>query len=276
LGGIVGASGAAITTQYLHPFYMFTFYAAMGGVYTVFAFLIDDIRTDHNISVSENLKTSFGHLSQSIVYKSLIFLFFSKAIIPSYGDIMYYWMIEVLFFSKTVIALLVLVAFVMAIFGSIFYNVFLKDLEFRKIMIVAHVVIAIAIFGIFLLVTRISKEVLGINDYVFAIFGDAIIETLFIAFIYMPTLVFQTKIVPKNTEATVYSFFSSLMIFASQFVAPMWGSFIASQYRLSNDNFDAIGRVVLIEFFLSLVPLTFVCILPSNRQIIKYRAKLDV
>lgn len=214
-------------------------------------------------------------MSQSIVYKSLIFLFFSKAIIPSYGDILYYWMIEVLLFSKTVIALLALVAFIMAIFGSFLYNVLLKDLEFRKIMIIAHVVIAISILGIFLLVTRISKDVLGINDYVFAIFGDAIIETLFIAFIYMPTLVFQTKIVPKNTEATVYSFFTSLSIFASQFIAPLWGSFIASQYDLSKNNFDSIGTVVLIEFFLSLVPLTIVWILPTNSQIVKYKEKLD-
>ena len=141
-------------------------------------------------------------------------------------------------------------------------------------MIIAHVVIAIAVLGIYWLVTRISYRIFGINDYIFAFFGDAVIETLFVAFIYMPTLVLQTKVVPKNTEATVYSFFSSLMIFANQFVSPLFGSFIANLFGVTKDNFDQIGTIVLIEFVLSLAPLALIWILPTNQDIQEFHDKL--
>lgn len=274
LGGIFGSSVASVATQYLHPFYIFTMYAFMGVLYTTFAFWVDEITTETRVNAKVNIKASLNHLSKGIVFKSLVFLFISRAIVPSYGDIMYYWMINVLNFSKTTIALLALVAFTTAIFGSFVYNMCLKQLEFRKIMIFAHIVIAIAVLGIFCLVTRISKEIFGINDLLFALFGDAAVEILFVAFIYMPTLVFQTKIVPKNIEATVYSFFSSLMVFATQFVSPVFGSFIAKSFNVTKDNFEAIGTIVLIEFFLSLVPLTIVWILPSNDQIEEFYQKL--
>lgn len=219
------------------------------------------------MDASENVKKSVDHLSKTIVYKSLLFLFFSRAIVPSYTDIMYYWMIDILHFSKTIIAILALIAFSAAILGSVLYNKFLKKLEFKHTMIIAHVLIAFAILCVFCLVTRISKEVFHINDIFFAVFGDAAIEILFVAFIYMPTLVLQTKIVPKNVEATVYSFFTSLMQLANQFVAPMFGGIIASSFGVTKSNFDSIGTIVLIQFILALTPLSIVWILPSNQQI---------
>lgn len=274
LGGIFGSAIASVTTEYLHPFYIFTMYAVMGVIYSTFAFCIEDIEADENARASENIDKSLKHLSRPIVYRWMIFIFVSRAIIPSYSDILYYWFINVLNFSKSTIAILALVAFITAIMGSFSYNWFLKKLEFRTTMIVAHIVIAIAVLGIFWLVTRISKNIFGFNDYLFAFFGDAVIETLFVAFIYMPTLVLQTKIVPKNTEATVYSFFSSLMIFGNQFVSPLFGSFIANIFGVTKDNFDSIGTIVLIEFGLSLAPLALIWILPKNQEIQEFYQQL--
>ena len=124
LGGIFGSAIASITTEFLHPFYIFAMYAVMGVIYSVFAFWIEDIEADENAHASENIDKSLKHLGHPIVYKWMIFIFVSRAIVPSYADILYYWMINVLEFNKTIIAILALVAFLMAIMGSLSYNWF--------------------------------------------------------------------------------------------------------------------------------------------------------
>lgn len=204
---------------------------------------------ENNIGAWENIKISLAHMSKGIVFGTLIFMLISRAVIPSYSDIMYYFMINVLDFSKKTIALLALASFSTAILGSFAYNIFLKKCEFRVTMVIAHITIGFAIMITYLLVSRISKEVLGINDILFSLFTDAALEILFVAFVFMPMLVVQTKIVPKNVEATVYSVFASLRNLASDFVSPIIGGLIADNYHVSKDNFDHIGTIVIIQFF---------------------------
>lgn len=114
-------------------------------------------------------------------------------------------------------------------------------------MVLAHITIGLAILTTFLLVTRISKEYLGINDVLFSFFTDAALEVLFVAFVFMPTLVVQTKIVPKNVEATVYSVFASLRNVANDFISPMIGGMIADAFGVTKDNFKNIGRFKMIS-----------------------------
>ena len=64
------------------------------------------------------------------------------------------------------------------------------------------------------------------------------------------------------------------MIFANQFVSPLFGSFIANLFGVTKDNFDQIGTIVLIEFVLSLAPLALIWILPTNQDIQEFHDKL--
>lgn len=166
-------------------------------------------------------------MTQRIVFGTVLFIFISRSMVPSYSDIMYYWMINVLQFSKKTIALLALTSFFTAIAGTFLYKTFLKNFEYRCLMFTAQLIIALSVLVTLMLVTRFSKEVLGINDIFFAFFTDATIEVMYSAFVYMPTLVIQTRIVPKNVEATVYSVISSLRNIANAFVSPLVGGKIA-------------------------------------------------
>jgi len=233
---------ASVANNMLHPYTIFNFYAGISIFHTFLAYFIEEIQVENNIGAWENIKRSISHISKKIVFGTMLFMLISRAAIPSYSDIMYYFMINVLDFSKSTIALLALISFATAIVGSFIYNICLKNLEFRVTMVMAHLTIGVAIMSTFLLVTRISKEVLGINDIVFSFFTDAALEVLFVAFIFMPTLVVQTKIVPKNVEATVYSAFASLRNVANDFIAPMMGGMIAKSFNVTKDNFDNIGK----------------------------------
>ena len=197
----------------------------------------------------------------------LLLYYKNHSIIPNYSDIMYYYLINVLDFSKQTIALLDLIAFCTAIFGSFLYSCFLSKIEFRKTMIIAHIIIGISVIPTFLLVTRISKNTFGINDVVFSVFTDAALEVLFVAFIDMPSLVVQIKITPKNVEATVYNMFRTISNLTADFISPMIGGTIASVFSVSSNNFDNVSWIIVIQFVLSFVPILFVWILPSNQEI---------
>mmetsp|Transcript_30039 Transcript_30039/g.26613 ORF Transcript_30039/g.26613 Transcript_30039/m.26613 type:complete len:255 (+) Transcript_30039:737-1501(+) len=210
-----------------------------------------------------------------VVYGTMIFMLISRAVVPSYGDIMYYFFINVLEFNKTIIALLSLIAFTTAIFGSFIYNLFLKKLEFRVTMFIAHIIIGFAIMSTYLLVSRISKEIFGINDILFAFFTDAALDILFVAFIFMPMLVAQTKIVPKNVEGTIYSVFSSIRNLANDTISPVFGGLIATHFKVTRDNFDNISSIVLIQFACNLIPICFIWLLPNNQMLEEFSQQIS-
>jgi hypothetical protein len=267
IGGISGSLTASVVNDMFHPYQVFSFYSVTVLLITVLACWAQDMPVENNLGAWEKIKISLMHMKKGIVLGTLIFMLISRAIIPSYSDIMYYFMINVLEFSKKTIALLALASFSTAIIGSFFYNIFLKKWEFRVTMIIAHVIIAWAVMTTYLLVSRISKEVFGINDVLFALFTDSALEILFVAFVFMPMLVVQTKIIPKNVEATVYSVFASLRNIAHDFISPVVGGVIAQCFNVSKNNFKNIGSIVIIQFCWSLIPIMFIWLLPSNKTI---------
>lgn len=143
----------------------------------------------------------------------------------------------------------------------------LKNLEFKTSMLIAHILIALAIIVNLMLVTRFSKNVLGINDVMFSVFTDSALEILFIAFVFMPSLVVQTKIIPKNVEATVYSIFTSMSNLARGFISPLFGGVIAGLFKVTNDNFQNLKWLLLIELACNIVPLCLLWMLPTNKEL---------
>lgn len=196
-GGIVGSVVSSYVNEHFHPFVIFRGFWVTSIMFTIFAFCIKEIQLDQNTSAIENVKLSLQHISRGLVLGPLVFLFISGSIIPSFSDITYYWMITVLEFSKRTIALLALIAYCTAFVGTFIYNSWLKNIEYRYIMVLAHAVIAFAWGLSFLQVSRISKEVFGMNDIFFSFVSDAALDILYVAFVVMPTSVVQTKIVPK-------------------------------------------------------------------------------
>ena len=242
IGGICGSLVASVANTLMHPYNVLAMYSFILALISILAFCVRDIPIEEHIGACENIKISLKHMTNRVVFGTLVFMFISRAIVPSYQDIMYYFFINVLNFTKSVIALLSLIAFTTAIFGSFLYNLCLKNLEFKVTMLIAHLIIGVAIMSTYLLVSRISYEVLGVNDIVFAFFTDAALDVLFVAFIFMPMLVVQTKIVPKNVEATVYSVFGSLRNLANDTVSPLMGGIIANNLGVTRDNFDNISQ----------------------------------
>lgn len=123
IGGISGSLIASVANEMAHPYTIFNFYAGLSIFHTFLAYFISEITVDEGIEVWENIKISVKHMGKKIVFGTMIFMLISRATVPSYSDIMYYFMINVLNFSKSTIALLALISFSTAIFGSFIYNI---------------------------------------------------------------------------------------------------------------------------------------------------------
>ena len=130
--------------------------------------------------------------------------------------------------------------------------------------------IALCIVCNYLFVSGFSRVVLHINDKFFCLFTDVGAEVLFQAFVYMPTLVVQTKIIPKNIEGTMFALFMSLGNLANGFVSPMFGATLATWFGVDEDDFSALSILVLIQFGLSFLPMLMIPVLPTNKQIAKF------
>jgi len=68
-------------------------------------------------------------------------LFLARALVPSFGDVMYYFIINEVGFSKALIAVLTLGGYLGLFFGSSFYNRFFKSIDYPKMMFFAQILI---------------------------------------------------------------------------------------------------------------------------------------
>ena len=174
LGGILGSIVAMLLTNTIDPRTTFIFYSFASLIPFVMIFFI------HEVSVDRREQNSvLKHFCQPIVYKTVIYLILARSLVPHFGDIMYYFIINEVGFSKSVIAFITLTGFIALFIGSGLYNKFLRKIEYPNLMLSAQIVIAAIIALNFLFVSRISKEYLHINDLVFSIFTDGFAEIMY-------------------------------------------------------------------------------------------------
>lgn len=101
--------------------------------------------------------------------------------VPSFGDIGYYFSLNIVHFSKFTVSMLTLLGFVTLLLGTMAYERFLKNYEVRKLM---EWNILIGILGTFinLIFAMRLNLVLGISDIAFVIVSSVITDTLSTAF----------------------------------------------------------------------------------------------
>ena len=80
-GGILGSIIASYANENFHPYYIFSFYSCISLLYTLLAFLIEDITVDDNVNVWDNIIVSLNHLRSKIVLGTIIFLIISRGTI---------------------------------------------------------------------------------------------------------------------------------------------------------------------------------------------------
>ena len=166
----------------------------------------------------------------------------------------------------------------MMFFGAVLYNFLFSDSEIRILMVVACITNLIGAFMSLIFVRGIT---LGMSPYMFAIFSSAVSEILYMLFITLPSQVLFAKMIPSNIEASMFSITTGITNFGNLFMARQVGNGINLFFDVERENLDELWKLYVVQCGCSLLPLLFLCLIPSRKQIaevqkvIQYMEKED-
>ena len=188
-------------------------------------------------------------------------------IVPSFGDIGYYFSLNVVHFSKFTVSLLTLLGFATLLTGTMAYERYLKNYEVRKLMEWNTMIGALGCFITLIFAMRLNLA-MGISDIVFVIVSSVITDTLSTAFSQLPVLVLFAKITPKNIEATVFALFTGVLNLSAIVISPNMGIIINQTFvGVSLSSLDNYYKLVFIQMLLSVVPLFLLFLIPMKEEI---------
>ena len=240
-GGLIGAAVGSWYTERFHPRYAFLFLPLPLTVIFGLTFYVDEEQhagADESANVPQDrLKAAFGFLRTPLALRTSIYTFVVGTLSISFGDIMYFYLLDKLGFTKQFYGIIIIAVFASSILGSALYNCFLRNAEYRNIFTVSQIIIVCYDALQVLFVMRVTKTVLGLDDRLVALFSTASEEVLDQALRFMPAVVLISKITPPRVEGTVYSIFASINNFTFGFLAPSIGAALASYYGVSRTNF---------------------------------------
>ena len=98
------------------------------------------------------------------------------ASVPSFGDFLYYYQIEISGFSQFTYSMLTVLAYVTLLVSTFIYNGLLKNLEMRNMMVTACL---INLIGAFTTVLYTSDRTFGMSPLAFVCLTSTVTDTLY-------------------------------------------------------------------------------------------------
>lgn len=167
----------------------------------------------------------------------MLFFVIMGATIPSFGDFLYYYQIEVSGFSQFTYSMLTVLAFVTLFASTLIYTHFLKDQEISTMMITAC---AINLVGALTTVMYCSERTFGLSPLVFVCLTSTVTDTLYSAYTTLPAMVLFAKLIPENVESSMFAMLTGLLNFSNLFLSKELGIlinlFIGVEYVSETDN----------------------------------------
>lgn len=204
------------------------------------------------------------------IYLTLLFYVLCAASDPQYGVYWYYFKLNVVEFSKFQYAILDCFGFLTVILGTAYYNMYLKEYEFRTLI---RYSIYLSIFGALtnlIWAKRINLDY-GISDSIFVVSTDIVLGTLSLAFSHMPSMVLFAKITPTRIEATCFAFLTGTINFCNGVISTYLGTVVNDQFvGVTSNDLSNFTTLALISFITSFFPLAFLSLVPLKSDIKKY------
>lgn len=157
------------------------------------------------------------------LWKSLVFFLIMGCVIPSFGDFLYYYQIEVAGFSQVIYSMLGVLGFITLFISTFIYSSLLKDLEIMNMMVTACVVNMI---GSFLTVLFTKNITFGLSPLTFVCLTSTVTDTLYAAYTTLPAMVLFAKLIPENVESSMFAMLTGLLNFSQLVVAKELGILI--------------------------------------------------
>lgn len=160
--------------------------------------------------------------------------------------------------------LYILASITMMVLIGVFHYIFERH-SFRFGMGVSILLTTITTVFDIMYVLRVHEGIL--NDYVMLIFTNLLEDLVNMRFSNLPQMVINGKVTPKSIEATVFAVFAGMSNLGYGVVAPIIGNLIASALGINKVNLGNFYLALIIKLILSVVPLTFLFLVPNKGEI---------
>ena len=118
----------------------------------------------------------------------------------------------------------------------------------------------------FMFILRMNTDY-GIPDTALMIFTDTVSDILSMCLVFLPMNVIMTKICPKHIEATSFALLAGVSNFRS-YTRSYIGTWINDEFvGVSQENLDSYWILYSISFCCSFLPLLFIWMIPTRKQI---------
>ena len=165
--------------------------------------------------------------------------------------------------------------FLAAFAGTLIYNRYMRDYEYRSLILVGQFVFIFHMIFSICFIMRITKK-LGIDDRLMILAGDATIEVLELVFRFMPQMLLVIKIAPKKVEGTVYAVFGAIQSLMHNVIAPLIGSYLAKLYGVSRSNYANMAQLYVIALMCQMIVIPFLFMIPLRKDIEDWQEKEQI
>ena len=110
----------------------------------------------------------------------------------------------------------------------------------------------------------VTKTTLGLSPFLFMAIFNSVDESLYNAFVNMTASILNTKLIPPNVEASIYSLKAGLGNFSFLFLASWNTLFWNKFFEVTEDNLNDLWKLIVVKLCLSIVPLGFLWLIPSR------------
>lgn len=245
-GGILGSLFGGYLTETGQDSWCFALRALIGFLISGVALTMDsslEKESDERINASfkSRCKSNYDDIKKGIqlpeLWQSLLFFVIMGALIPSFGDFLYYYQIEITGFSQVVYSMLGVLGFLTLLISTFIYNGLLKNLEMRNMMITACL---INLVGSLTTVLYTKEMTFGLSPLAFVCLTSTVTDTLYNAYTTLPAMVLFAKLIPENVESSMFAMMTGILnfsnLFASKELGIMFNKFIGVYYTESDNN----------------------------------------
>ncbi|KAL4201150.1 hypothetical protein AMTRI_Chr02g214750 [Amborella trichopoda] len=213
------------------------------------------------LSLRLAIRSLFEAFRRPIVLRPMTWFFLSNVTIPNISTIMFYYQTEVLHLEASFLGTARVVGWVGLMLGTFTYNRYLKHMKLRRILMWAHVGLAIFTLLDGLLVSRLNVT-FGISDKALVLFGSTLADAIN-QLKLMPFLIISGQLCPPGIEGTLFALFMSINNLGST-LGSFLGAGLASALHISHQSFDNLLLAIIIQVACTLIPLGFLFLIPKQ------------
>ncbi|XP_043688059.1 probable folate-biopterin transporter 4 [Telopea speciosissima] len=205
-----------------------------------------------------SLCRAFG---QPIILRPMTWFFLAHVTVPNLSSVMFYYQTEFLNLDASFLGTSRIVGWLGLMVGTFIFNRFMRNMKLRRILMLAHVGLAILSLLDIALVSRVNVS-FGISDKIMVLCGSALADAVN-QFKFMPFLILSGQLCPPGIEGTLFALFMSINNLGST-LGSFVGAGLASVLNISSGSFDNLLLGIFVQVICIFIPIGFLFLIPKE------------